>query len=426
MNKLYLFVVVLSLLSAVGYARVVKGSVNTHAQLTEVAQFTFSVNDNKNPSQLDNTINIEATAATFQKDHTYWVLYYDDKASWRNVTKHKMSCDRMRSAASYSHPVSLETELSIPVEDYVRPHIWYVALLNCPNPSTNKTEALKVSYNVHFINTHGSEFGFDEEGMLALNSVYFVFFLILTGIEVLTLMFLHHNGSSHVIVYILTCIVAVITFSLFFVMCHWATYRTNGIGSDAIRGIGQFLMGISNIAFSMLLVCIASGWSITYYELPQKNVVISIGGIYLITYIILFIACVATGRSAASTQFVYATGATLAFVIIYILLCWLGVWAYFAWSLYNTWHEESQYEKRLFYLIFGIGYSVWFLLPAVLNLISIAIDEWYRPRVVDAFQITTTFLGVVALIVFLWPTRMQKYFRMAQYSQATPGTTSDA
>jgi len=420
MSKLNLFFVVLCVLAVCVFGRVTKGHVSTRDVLTEAAQFTFSINDNVNPAQTDNTINLKATAASYEPGHAFWAFYYDETSSWRNVSKRQMSCWEMKAAASYVQGVTNSTDLIIPVEDYVRPHIWYVALLNCPREGKTVSEPLKVTYNVHFINTHGSEFGFDEQGMLPLNAIYFVFFLILTGLEVLSIMFLRRNNSAHIVVYVLTGIVALITFSLFFVMCHWASYRSNGTGADALRGIGQFLMGIANIAFSMLLVCIASGWAITYHELPRKKVVFGIGIAYLAIYILLFFICVATGTSAASTQFVYATGAALALVIIYILVCWLGIWGYFAWSLFRTWHEESQYDRRLFFLIFGIGYSFWFLLPAVLNFISIGIDEWYRPRVVDAFQITTTFLGIVALIVLLWPTRMQKYFRMAQYGQTTP------
>lgn len=47
-----------------------------------------------------------------------------------------------------------------------------------------------------------------------------------------------------------------------------------------------------------------------------------------------------------------------------------------------------------------------------------AIDEWYRPRVVDAFQLTSTFIGVVALVVLLWPSRMEKYFRISTRSDS--------
>jgi len=138
-----------------------------------------------------------------------------------------------------------------------------------------------------------------------------------------------------------------------------------------------------------------------------------IGAVYLVVYLILFIVMSATGQTAASTQFVYAEGALLGFVIIYILVCWIGIWAYFAYCLYMTYREEAQYDKRLFYLIFGIGCTAWFILPALFNFISMAIAEWFRPRVVDAFQLTATFIGVVALVALLWPSRVEKYFRIS-------------
>ena len=55
------------------------------------------------------------------------------------------------------------------------------------------------------------------------------------------------------------------------------------------------------------------------------------------------------------------------------------------------------------------------------------IAEWYRPRVVDAFQLTSTFIGAAALVVLLWPTRMEKYFRISTHTDAgflTPGESA--
>ena len=367
-------------------------------------------------TDVTNGITIKQTAHTYNAGNAFWALYYDTADSWwANYKNSSRSCMDMRAGAKRAMAVVKNMTVTVQPHDYVRPHIWYVVLLNCPM-ADEPSGLLDIDYTLHFVNEGQSEVGFDEEGLLALNIFYFIAFLLVCVVHGAAVLFLYRKGIAHPIVLLLGLVLVLIVFSLFFVMIHWGTYSSNGIGANGCRAFGQFLMGTANVIFAMLLVAIASGWAITYHELPRKWTIVGMTGAYFLCFFILFIIMTATGQTAASTQFVYARGALLVFVVFYILLCWIGVWGYFAYSLFRTWREEAQYDKRLFYLVFGIGYSAWFVLPALLNFISMAIDEWYRPRVVDAFQLTSTFIGVVALVVLLWPSRMEKYFRISTHS----------
>ena len=382
----------------------------------------------KKQTEPDNSLTITQTLHQ-PNQNSYWALYYDERTSWdANAYNSSRKCWEKREHSQAWRKVNNES-LEMHPHNYVRPHIWYTVLLNCPrqNNESMGTELLDISYKLHFLNENNQEEGFDEEGLLPLNIVYFVAFLILAIVHGLALFFLFRKGVAHPIVILLGGVLVLIVVSLFFVMIHWGIYNGNGIGSNGCRVFGQLLMGVANILFAMLLIAIASGWAITYHELPRKWTILGIAGAYFVCFLILFIIMSSTGQTPASTQFVYARGALLVFVIFYIAICWLGVWGYFAYSLYRTWREEAQFDKRLFYLVFGIGYTAWFVLPALLNFISMGIAEWYRPRVVDAFQLTSTFIGAAALVVLLWPTRMEKYFRISTHTDAgflTPGESA--
>ena len=54
------------------------------------------------------------------------------------------------------------------------------------------------------------------------------------------------------------------------------------------------------------------------------------------------------------------------------------------------------------------------LIPALTNFISLAVDEWFRPRVVDALSLTITFVGMVAIAVVLSPRYVERFFRLNQ------------
>lgn len=285
-------------------------------------------------------------------------------------------------------------------------------MLNCPVGNDTAVKEYDVEYQVTFINADGTQVGNDEKGMLPLNAVYFVFFFVVLVVHCLGAYFLWLKRSLHPIVQILAICLALSTVATMFVLIHWGGYQNNGIGCPGCRVFGQLLNGVSAVIFATLLCMIASGWAITFHALPRRNALIGLFAAYLTFYLIVFIIAAASGHSVASTQLVYSTGAVLGIVILYILVCFLGVCAYFVYSLYLTFREETQYDKRLFYLIFGIGYGCWFILPALLNFISIGVDDWYRPRVVDAFQYTASFIGMGFLVVLLWPSRVEKYFRI--------------
>jgi len=412
----------LVLLAASVSAYIVNNHLKTTDDFTLAGRFCFSTIDTSS-NETPGVISISQTAETYTPGKAWWALYYDSPSQWdANYHNKSRACmDKRIDGQSFSVRDNLTIELK--PHDYVRPHIWYVVLLNCPPANATEPALLDISYTIHFIDQDGDEVGYDEHGLLALNVVYFVFFIFVGAAHGAAVFFLFRKGVAHPIVLILAGVILLIILSLFFVVIHWGVYYSNGIGANGCRVFGQLLMGLANIVFAVLLIAIASGWAITYHDLPRKVVILVIGGVYLVVYLILFIIISATGQTAASTQFVYAEGALLGFVILYILVCWIGIWAYFAYCLYMTWREEAQFDKRLFYLIFGIGCTAWFILPAIFNFISMGIAEWYRPRVVDAFQLTATFIGVTALVVLLWPSRVEKYFRIssnADFSGATP------
>lgn len=80
------------------------------------------------------------------------------------------------------------------------------------------------------------------------------------------------------------------------------------------------------------------------------------------------------------------------------------------WSLRKTILLESLPEKRVFYIVFGASYTLWFLLLPLIIFISLFLAPWIRFRTVTALVATTNFLGLAALAFLLWPSRASKYF----------------
>ena len=391
--------------------RVVSGSVKTKDMETVLGQFTFTNGHVQNTSSFGIWYNYQATK--FGAGETYIRFYCDTDDSWFGLKEiENPTCDDYRNFAKGEMYLSVEYQGEFHLNNYQRPHIWYVVLVNCPNAETNEFEEVAMDYYLHFVNIDGTEVGFDEEGMLPLNVFYMIFFFVFGGAMAYMVIYYRNRNALHPIIFILACGVALMALSTFLIMIHWAAYANNGTGVLFCKITGQLFNGLASILFAGLLVLIASGWGVTYDEIRHRKSFIGVFGVYLIFYLILFICCNVTGRTSGSTQFVYATGALLGFVIVYVLFCWLGVFGFFAFRLYQTFRADSLRDRRFFYVLIGIVGTVWFLIPALTNFISLAVDEWFRPRVVDALSDTITFVGMIAIAVVLSPYYVERFFRL--------------
>lgn len=195
-------------------AYVVKGHLKTKDEVSLLGRFCFSQTQ-KAQTKDTGRISIKETSTMYSPTTSHFAMYYDVKSSWGAIEKNKtLTCQEKLNIASMSTKVTASKESNFYPHDYVRPHIWYVAALNCPNETTKQHDKIDIKYTITFKNIDNSHFGFDEMGMLPLNAVYFVAFLILTGVQIVACYFLWMRRSLHPIVQILAICLILITFSV--------------------------------------------------------------------------------------------------------------------------------------------------------------------------------------------------------------------
>jgi hypothetical protein len=150
-----------------------------------------------------------------------------------------------------------------------------------------------------------------------------------------------------------------------------------------------------------LCVLIAKGWAITTNYLSHKNIILIVMSLFVVGYLVLF-RWSNFGIDTALTLYFYES---IPGVVVLILRCLLVFW--FLWCLRDTLRLENLPERRNFYYIFSIAYSIWFLaLPVVVFAISF-VDPWVRYRIVRILSLSIDFLGLAALAFLLWPSRAQ-------------------
>eukprot|EP00727_Mastigamoeba_balamuthi_P000846 m51a1_g10759 hypothetical protein (447) ;mRNA; r:5263-7506 len=397
-------------------ALVVRGHKKTTAESTYIGRFTFS---NSHGDQGRDGIFAHYTPKTFGKN-TFWVVYYD--TNWYPVY-HNSSASCMdkvtRASKSYQFVSTPDNEMqnwTLKVVDRVRPHIWFVAILNCP--VEGKRHEYEVGYTVEFRNIDGSQVGYDQVGLKALYACFFVFFFLLTVAHAFGDYFLYLRNSFHHIVKLLLATLVLMTFATMFSMIHWAKYEGDGVGCTGCETFGGLLDNAAYIVFTVLLIAIASGWAITNQTLTRKWWVVGLFAANATILIILYIiAAAGSGEDTAANiatayEYTQAFGvATIFFGVIYFII-WAVTIGYFGLAVWTSYRDETQYDKRVFYLIFGACYLAWFIIVPFFSLISIALDAWIRQRMMSAIHEVISLIGMGVLVVLLWPTFVYKYFRI--------------
>jgi len=217
------------------------------------------------------------------------------------------------------------------------------------------------------------------------------------------------NNSYHPIVRLLTSTLLLQTFSLLFSFIHYSIFGSNGIGAPGLLGLGEILDMASQLSFMLLLILLSTGWAITRNEIRYKGILLAILGLLLVLYVSMFI-WQNVGLDPASTTYVYESIPGV--IILCIRMVTMG---WFLFCLRGSFLDESHPNKRRFYFIFGIIYTIWFLLlPLIVIIAKVDAADWNKYRLVQGLYLTLNLLGFGILVFLFWPSKAAEYFQMTK------------
>jgi uncharacterized membrane protein YuzA (DUF378 family) len=170
---------------------------------------------------------------------------------------------------------------------------------------------------------------------------------------------------------------------------------------------------VNDITLSLMLILISFGWAVTTPSITQRQRFIVLGGMAFMAlwYLILFI-WVYAGVDPASTVYSYETWPGVIIVILRTIIM-LG----FIYNIIQTLKGEAMSSKRRFYIIFGIAYSIWFLIIPFATFIAAVVGyeaPWWQDRVVTGLKTTLDFFGLLGLVLLMWPNWARSYFMVTQ------------
>ncbi|XP_035456493.2 uncharacterized protein LOC118280519 [Spodoptera frugiperda] len=282
---------------------------------------------------------------------------------------------------------------------------WFIAISNCES-----SKGLDVRYK--FLMTNGPDgdfwhehFSADEFYVLPVLLAYtFAYVVVMIAVVMCSVELksrhLLHSTYKLFLMSVVSQHSGVMLQSLAYIR-----YAANGFGTDNAKIVGQFLCGLSEMSFLLLLVLMAKGYTITRGRLKVGFTVrlTIFMCCYIVTYIVLFIYQ-AKAFDPGEVLYLYESPAGYGLIVLRIL-----AWCMFAYSTFFT--VRKYPEKNMFYCPFFICGTLWFYAgPLFILTANTYIDKWVRESVVTAVLLFITFSGHIMFLLLTLPVFANKNF----------------
>eukprot|EP01006_Ploeotia_vitrea_P037471 TRINITY_DN66132_c2_g1_i1.p2 TRINITY_DN66132_c2_g1~~TRINITY_DN66132_c2_g1_i1.p2 ORF type:complete len:375 (+),score=170.14 TRINITY_DN66132_c2_g1_i1:412-1536(+) len=352
------------------------------------------------------TVFLEAHRTRTKRPEDLKLYVFDDQdSSWPAVYGRKdLSCAqkiaRARNVTTVSWDKGGRWKMRARIHEHVRPRFWYLVAANC-----NGFEQL--FYEVSFINQGSAwdkEFGVNERGLNTLFVLFFLIYMALTLVHSYGIHKLWPSEVLHPIVKLLTAAITLQFFAVFFYLVHYGSFVGNGYGMPPLHAAAEVLQVMARLVFTLQLILIAQGWTISTDELRNRASLHTLFGLTVLAYGALVLWNMTT-RDPASTLYVYESWPGVLLIALDIVM---GLW--FVKAIVSSHNDEDDESKRYFYRLIGFCYVLFFFtLPAVV-LAAHNLQPWVREKTVTTISLLVVTLDYVLMAVLLWPTRAHKYF----------------
>lgn len=319
-------------------------------------------------------------------------VYIDSK--WDDAIS-QPSCREKESASKRQQKITipLNGEWSETIEGTIssnaRTHFWYFAISSC-----DLKERQKLRIEMKFINSDGSEFSAEEKGLeYVYPIVLFIFLAALSGNLWRLVKNFKKTEDLETNLLMLNIAIGCQFLGIFFEVIHIWLYAYNGKGAVVLDVFYQVLEVLSSILITILLIIIASGWTLKFKDFPDADIYVPIA----LFVVVLNLMIVGLGRITEDSY--YKNSDYESIPGYFLVLMRVILWVWFIWLIKDL-QKTATVKLNNFLFKFSIMASMYFLaLPAVL-LVSWLFEAYVRNLVV------VILVNIIQILVFLFLTHL--------------------
>nr|QVK45728.1 G protein-coupled receptor [Proales similis] len=251
-----------------------------------------------------------------------------------------------------------------------RPRWWFIVMSRCqPRTSTQSNQGIKIKYffnltNGDYIFRH--HFSADEFGILETSIAMTIWYFLMLLFCAVYAKILIKRTLFHITFRLFIASVGFQFLHFLFYMSEYAQFAYSGIFTPGMIVTARLFDAIAQFIFLIMLILLAKGYTVTRSKLRKitaiKLLIFSI--IYAVAYIVAFIYSEVLYDPGKVNYYLNSPGG----IAIICIKFFLG-WPWFCYAIVFT--LKNFPEKRKFYVILLIYFTIWFWLNPLLSILSI-------------------------------------------------------
>lgn len=287
------------------------------------------------------------------------------------------------------------------ITQHIRPRWWYVAVIDCSGIERT------IDYSIHMLNIHHGwqqEFSMDHCGLASLHFVFLIF--VVLGCAQQYAIKQNTENAKHPLRLMLAASLAAACLGMLFQVGDAFWFANHGTNMPSLYLGGKVCKVLSKGLLASILVLLS--WGVCISEPLRGKHLLQVS--QLLTP--FFGACLVLelwGEYSQSrtytTGFIYCTHFGEALVAADMLFLF-----YYIKNLHDSASRETQEDKKQFYNVWGLSYSLAFAVLPFAAFLSTLVAPWVQNQ---AIFLTTNLVHAAllgSLVVGLWPERTQSFF----------------
>lgn len=270
-----------------------------------------------------------------------------------------------------------------------RTHFWYFSISSC-----DINQKYKLRIDMQFYNTDNSQFSAEDYGLQYVYPVIMViFFIALSGNIFRLIKKFQKTDDLETNLLVLNIAIGCQLTGIFFQSIHFWVYSYNGKGVIVLEIFYQGLEVMSSVLVTILLIIIASGWTLKFRDFPDADIYIPIS----LFVVVLNLMVVGLGRITEDSYYKNSDYEGIpGFCLMFMRI---ALWLWFLYLIRDM-QEKASPKLMQFLIRFTIMASLYFLaLPAVV-IFSWVFEAYVRNQVVVVLT------NLIQILVFIFLTHL--------------------
>ena len=245
-----------------------------------------------------------------------------------------------------------------------RPHIFYFVLLDCDNSfetTYRKGSLPRVLTEVVMLNEDNNHFSYEDIGLLKLHFFLAIGMTLLFGLMIKQYITYYYENDRYISPHpIMIYALGAQTLALVFYTFHLWSYSSDGEGYLVLDVLSKIVGGLSEVAMSLLLILLGTGWTMTYHSLDiDDGLEIYLPMTALVVMIQIITAALTFVDVDASHKYHDFSGVQ-GWVLFLLKMI---IYAYYLWCIYETKKKADRKQMKYIITLFNLSSSYLLAIP---------------------------------------------------------------